>query len=88
MRIEREPDKYWYEIMPMGHEWERDERGEVNVFAFTSSHCNGPRCVKCGWGFCHHCLPIATIPSCTVTETTDGKATMMEEGEYGTTEES
>ena len=41
---------------PRGHEWERDETGDVEIFAYSSgNYHNGPRCVKCGYGFCHHC---------------------------------
>jgi hypothetical protein len=39
-----------------GHEWKRDEEGDIEIFAYTNGdHHNGPRCVKCGYGFCHHC---------------------------------
>lgn len=45
-----------YEENPRGHEWQRNEDGDVDVFAFnpTDPH-NGPRCVRCGYGFCVHC---------------------------------
>lgn len=41
----------------MGHEWERDQDGEIDFMAYDADpepH-NGPRCVRCGYGFCHHC---------------------------------
>jgi hypothetical protein len=44
---------------PRGHVWVKDEDGEVDILAFdveteTQGH-NGPRCMVCGYGFCHHC---------------------------------
>lgn len=45
-----------YVKTPHGHEWERDETGDIEIFAYTNGdRCNGPKCVKCGYGFCHHC---------------------------------
>jgi len=39
-----------------GHVWKRDEDGTLDIFAYNpSEYCNGPLCVKCGYGFCHHC---------------------------------
>lgn len=38
-----------------GHEWRRDDDGEVDIFGVEYGHHNGPICVKCGYGFCHHC---------------------------------
>lgn len=39
-----------------GHVWETDEDGDLNIFAHTSGdRHNGPRCVRCGYEFCHHC---------------------------------
>lgn len=38
-----------------GHEWAVDEDGEIDIFAFEIGMHNGPQCVKCGYGFCHHC---------------------------------
>lgn len=40
---------------PRGHEWEM-VNGDIYVFAFNPGDPhNGPRCVKCGYGFCQHC---------------------------------
>jgi len=38
-----------------GHVWET-VHGDIHIFAFhpCDPH-NGPRCIKCGYGFCHHC---------------------------------
>jgi len=41
---------------PRGHRWETDEDGDIDIFAYNPEDPhNGPRCVKCGYGFCHHC---------------------------------
>lgn len=51
-----------YELAPQGHEWRRDEDGEVDIFAYTEGqYCNGPECVKCGYGFCHHCQELPVV---------------------------
>lgn len=45
-----------YEDDPRGHIWKKnDYDGEVDIFAFETDHHNGPRCVVCGYEFCHHC---------------------------------
>ena len=39
-----------------GHVWQTEDGGDVDIFAFNpSKYCNGPLCVHCGYGFCHHC---------------------------------
>lgn len=40
------------------HDWQRDEDDDIDIFAFNphDPH-NGPVCVRCGEGFCHHCEP-------------------------------
>ena len=39
-----------------GHVWQTTEYG-VDIFAYSpSEYCNGPRCIHCGYGFCHHCI--------------------------------
>ena len=43
-----------YEENPMGHEWAQMYE-EADIFGFSEGTCNGPRCVKCGYYFCHHC---------------------------------
>ena len=43
---------------PNGHEWVLEDDGTVDIFAHESGdHHNGPRCTRCGQGFCHHCQP-------------------------------
>ena len=39
-----------------GHEWETYDDGTINIFAYSpyDPH-NGPKCKKCGYGYCHHC---------------------------------
>lgn len=52
------PRPYELTYNARGHIWKRDPSdGSVDIFAYTSDgdHCNGPQCVKCGYGFCHHC---------------------------------
>lgn len=52
-----------YEVNTFGHEWvKNDDDGSINIFAFNPSRfCNGPLCIKCGYGFCHHCQKLPTI---------------------------
>lgn len=47
---------YPFESESRGHVWKRDEDGSVDIFAYNprDPH-NGPLCIKCGYGFCHHC---------------------------------
>ena len=37
------------------HEWEKDEKGQIDEWAMDIGFCNGPRCVRCGYTFCEHC---------------------------------
>lgn len=38
-----------------GHVWQRDG-DRIDLFAYEENeYCNGPRCIRCGYGFCHHC---------------------------------
>jgi hypothetical protein len=63
-----------YELDPKGHEWAKnDYDGEVDIFAYNpSEYCNGPLCVKCGYGFCHHC---ESVPDCKCTADTSSAPT-------------
>lgn len=48
-----------------GHVWQV-EGGEVDIFAYNPADPhNGPRCVNCGYGFCHHCYegPLEDCPA-------------------------
>lgn len=45
-----------------GHIWELNKEGTVAIFAYNpyDPH-NGPKCVVCGYGFCHHCQELPDI---------------------------
>ena len=39
------------------HKWIKEGK-EINVFAYEEGkYHNGPKCLVCGFGFCHHCYP-------------------------------
>lgn len=41
----------------MKHQWKM-EGDSIDIFAAdTGNYCNGPLCMRCGQGFCHHCEP-------------------------------
>jgi len=46
-----------YESNTHGHIWKKyDDSDSIDIFAYsTGDFHNGPRCVICGYGFCHHC---------------------------------
>jgi hypothetical protein len=47
--------QYDYRTNTHGHTWIRNEDGEIDIFAYDHGDHNGPRCMVCGYGFCHHC---------------------------------
>lgn len=47
-----------------GHEWEIDDDGEIDNFAYSAGFCNGPVCKKCGKSFCKHCKNEFDIEEC------------------------
>lgn len=52
---------YSYEVNPRGHVWKtRDDVGSegIDIFGYEIGNHNGPICVNCGYGFCHHCEEI------------------------------
>jgi|19_taG_2_1085344.scaffolds.fasta_scaffold00883_14 hypothetical protein len=52
----RDPSRYPYVRDPQGHIWKEIEAGVIDIFAWSEGDtCNGPRCIKCDRGFCHHC---------------------------------
>ena len=60
-----------YETENRGHEWQRNEDGSIDIFAYNHADPhNGPRCVKCGYGFCHRC---EKIPDCDCTAVSEGE---------------
>lgn len=57
-----------------GHVWEVDWNGDVELFAYQEGKFhNGPRCVRCGYGFCHHChvKPEKPCPDATLGQLVD-----------------
>ncbi len=58
---------------PRGHVWAINEYGFIDLFAYESGQIhNGPRCINCGYGFCHHCSNQKTPHKCNhSTEKTD-----------------
>jgi hypothetical protein len=49
----------------LGHVWKRDEydKRSIDIFGYEAgSYHNGPVCVNCGYGFCHHCQDGPTKP--------------------------
>lgn len=41
----------------MKHNWERDENGNINEWAWEAGFHNGVFCVDCGKSVCVHCNP-------------------------------
>ncbi len=40
------------------HSWKLvDGSDEIDIFAYDGDSHNGPRCIKCNFGGCHHCNP-------------------------------
>lgn len=39
------------------HDWETDENGNIDEWAMSYEHHNGPACERCGYSFCMHCKP-------------------------------
>jgi len=51
-----------YEKETHGHVWKKnDYDGGVDIFGFEIGRHNGPVCVVCGYGFCHHCQDVPSI---------------------------
>jgi hypothetical protein len=47
-----------------GHVWKRDDfdKQSIDIFGKSGGYHNGPVCVNCGYGFCHHCQDKPTKP--------------------------
>ena len=44
------------QLIPGGHGFAKnDYDDEIDTFGYEAGYCNGPRCVFCDSGFCHHC---------------------------------
>lgn len=39
------------------HDWERNENGDIDDFAYEADYHNGPSCKRCYYSFCMHCDP-------------------------------
>ena len=51
----------------MKHKWKRSDydKRKVDSFAYEAGeYHNGPRCVRCGVGFCWHCYPARYNEEC------------------------
>lgn len=53
--------KRGYELNTRGHVWQKDEDGDIDIFGHESDPHNGPVCVRCGYGFCHHCHELPEV---------------------------
>jgi hypothetical protein len=52
------------------HEWKGDADGSRDIFAYEEGdYHNGPCCVRCHFGFCHHCNPAGYDTPCAPSET-------------------
>lgn len=50
------------------HDWIKDKDGEIDIFAYESGYCNGPKCSVCGYEYCHHCHKEPPIEKCNETK--------------------
>ena len=53
---EAKPPIHVHEEYPE-HDWETDEKGEVDDCAWGQGYCNGPMCKRCYYSFCINCEP-------------------------------
>ena len=37
------------------HDWQKDDDGSIDNWAFSLGYCNGPMCQRCHHFFCEHC---------------------------------
>jgi hypothetical protein len=51
------------QIEAAGHQLQRDEDGEIDIFVLDYGTHNGPGCVICGDSWCYHC-PGAMVTQC------------------------
>lgn len=57
--------KFYQRLRDAGHTLELDECGNVDDFAMSYEHHNGPRCVTCGETWCEHCYLNDAVEPCT-----------------------
>lgn len=51
-----------YEVNTKGHVWQKNEYDDkVDIMAMCYDFHNGPKCINCGYDFCHHCQDGPTI---------------------------
>lgn len=48
----------------LGHKLQRDEDGDIDVFAVDSGFHNGPACEACRDSWCHHCTSADELKPC------------------------
>ena len=72
--FELEPNK-------RGHVWETYvDSKEVDLFSYMrGEYHNGPRCIVCGYGFCHHCKGDIPGVSCPATVLVDNLAQFIDD---------
>lgn len=70
----------------MKHYWIEDEDGSIDTFRaenMPSDFHNGPKCLKCGFEFCHHCNPEGYDTECgTKSIPADPNKTLLAELSY------
>lgn len=52
-----------------GHHWQTLADGDIDIFGYEGGeYHNGPICVNCGYGYCHHChdVPEVDCPNPTI----------------------
>ena len=54
--LEAKPPVHIHEEYPE-HDWEREENGDIDDFAYDGDYHNGPMCKRCYYSFCIHCDP-------------------------------
>ena len=68
---------YKYITNTRGHVWKLTDEGEIDILAYYpyDPH-NGPLCIICGYGFCHHCQD---EPDCDCTGAIEGSYTVLQD---------
>jgi hypothetical protein len=78
MKAQRAMSDLAYPVDPSAvarqHAWKRDEDGDIDIFAADDAPHNGPVCVRCGEGFCHHCNPDCYREVCPAVDLSAGGA--------------
>lgn len=54
--LKRLTEQEYYDLIEdHGHVLLREADGSIDYFGIEYEHHNGPRCVRCGNGWCQHC---------------------------------